>query len=287
MLQISKELKDCMSDLRCERLTFRKENKTLIQSFNNDQNKQLPKILKSIGWKEDSSCCCDYYLVKDRDDNILFFFALKAGLVQVLYNKERIEACKTVYPLLVEYFDINTSKQRKDELYKRIIPVWKKYELTTELIVSAQNDIEQEKQKDRTTDTNGNTTQVWQTHSAIELAFFCQNTDCKDIIQKLGFKRHFGSAVFWYYIMPIVLKIQKYIGCEYVYLFAADRINRGKLMDHYNTSLHFEQTIYLSGIKPMQDNNCFFMCQKVETLQQYQKDYIKNFSFSNNPNISM
>lgn len=286
MLNISKELKDSFSKLRCERLTFHAENKSLVQSFCNDKNPQLPKILKSIGWEEDESNLCDYYIIKDEESNVLFYFALRMGLLQELYDKERINACKTIFPLLKEYFDVHTTLERKNELNGLIVSLWKKYELTTDLILSAQ-DVEKGKLTDKKNDTNENTTQVWQTHPAIELAFFCQNSDCKDVIKELGFQRHFGSAIFWYYIIPKILKAQQYIGCEFVYLFAADKKNRGKLMDYYNTSLHFEQTIFLNGIKPQQDNNCFFMCQKVSELRRFQIDYLENFSFANNPDINM
>lgn len=287
MLQISKDLKNSLLHLSCERLTFRDKNQDYIQTFVNERNPQLPKILKTSGWNEDATGLCDYYIIKDADNLVLFFFALRAGLVQELYDKDRIEACKTIFPLLSEYLNVNTSGERKKELSAQIIPLWRKYELTSDLILSAQEDIEKEKLIDRATDTNDNTTQVWQTHPAIELAFFCQNADSKDRIKDLGFQRHFGSAVFWYYIMPIIIKVQKYIGCEFVYLFAADQKNRGKLMDYYNTNLHFEQKFFLNGIKPLQDNNCFFMCQKVENLQKFQIDYLANFSFSNNPDVNV
>lgn len=287
MLQISEDLKESLSYLSCERLTFHKENKDYIQSFSNDRNPQLPKILKASGWIEDATGLCDYYIIKNKDNDILFFFALRAGLVQELYDKDRIEACKTIFPLLNEYLNVSTSEERKQELSSQIIPLWRKYELSSDLILSAQEDIEKDKLIDRITDTNENTTQVWQTHPAIELAFFCQNTDSKEIIKGIGFQRHFGSAVFWYYIMPIINEVQRHIGCEFVYLFAADQKNRGKLMDYYNTNLHFEQTFFLNGIKPLADNNCFFMCQRVEKLREFQIDYLANFSFSNNPSVDV
>jgi len=286
MIVIPQELQDVMSQLCCERLTSRDENRALIQSVQNDRNQQLPIILKSVGWNEDENSNCDYYIVKDADNDVLFFFAIRCGLVQELYNKERIEACIYIHPLLKEYVNPATSIERKSELLNQIVPIWKKYELTPDLITTAQNAI-QGKQEDLVADQNQNTTQVWNTHSAIELMFFCQNTECKDKIISLGFPKHFGTMVFWYYIMPKILETRKYVGCEYVYLFAADRVNRGHLMDYYNTNLHFDQTIFLNGIKPQLDNNCFFMCQKISELIKYQEDYLTKFSFGNTPDSSM
>ena len=286
MIAIPQELKDVMSQLCCERLTFRNENHALIQKIQNVRNPQLPKILKSAGWADDETCNCDYYIVKDADSDVLFFFAIRCGLVQELYNKDRIDACVMLLPLLKEYFNPATPTARKQELGNQIVPLWTKYELTADLIVSAQ-DAMSEKQVDRINDPNQNTTQVWKTHSAIELAFFCQNTDCKDKIRALGFPKHFGTMVFWYYIMPKILKVRKYAGCEYAYLFAADQVNRGSLMDYYNTNLHFDQTIFLNGIKPQQDNNCFFMCQKISELVKFQEDYLTKFSFGKTPDSSM
>lgn len=285
-MNIPQELRIVMDSLHCERLTSDTDNKVLIQNFQNDKNPQLPKILKSEGWENDESGICDYYILKDNESNILFFFAIRSGLVLEPYNLDRIEVCKKIYPLLQVYYNPTTKTEKKQEIEKFITPLWKQYELSPDLIISAQNAIE-DKQNDRVVDQNGNTTLVWKTHPAVELAFFCQNSDCKETIKGLGFQRHFGSAVFWYYIIPKILKAQTYIGCEYVYLFAADKKNQGKLMDYYNTSLHFEQTIFLNGLKPQQDNNCFFMCQKVSELRKFQIDYLENFSFTNNPDINM
>lgn len=286
MISIPKELTDVMSQLCCERLTFCDKNQKLIQTVQNDRNPQLPMILKSTGWKDDATSKSDYYIVKDADSNILFFFAIRCGLVQDLYDTERIEACNSLYPLFKEMFHTATTESRRNELRNQILPVWNKYELTPDLIISAQDAIKGKKE-DRDFDQNNNTTQVWNTHPAIELALFCQNTDCKEKIKNLGFHKHFGTMVFWYYIMPMIMEARKLVGCEYVYLFAADSVNRGRLMDYYNSNLHFDQTIFLSGIKPQQDNNCFFMCQKVSELVKFQEDYLSMFRFDKTPDSSM
>ena len=177
MISIPHELEKVMNQLQCERLTSNEDNHALIQNVQNDKNPQLPKILKSIGWKDDKAEKCDYYIVKDADSDVLFFFAIRCGLVQDLYDPERIDACKGLLPLLKELFNPSTTENRKRELNALIAPVWQKYELSADLIQSAQDALNS-KQEDYVVDPNKNTTRVWNTHPAIELAFFCQNSDC-------------------------------------------------------------------------------------------------------------
>ena len=85
MNQISiQEQKDYLKEqLYVESLTAKETNRESIQRFSAPKKgKGLEKYLKNSAWKEDIEGSTKVYLVKDKQtDNIVFFFALNAGLL--------------------------------------------------------------------------------------------------------------------------------------------------------------------------------------------------------------
>ena len=67
--------------LRCERLASDEENLRLIDSFYSTRNNNVAEALLNEAYQEDESGVVAYYVVKDNDDNVLFFFSLKCGLL--------------------------------------------------------------------------------------------------------------------------------------------------------------------------------------------------------------
>lgn len=67
--------------LHCERLASNEENLRLIDSFYSTRNNNVAEALLNEAYQEDESGVVAYYVVKDNDDNVLFFFSLKCGLL--------------------------------------------------------------------------------------------------------------------------------------------------------------------------------------------------------------
>ena len=67
--------------LRCERLASNEENLRLIDSFYSTRNNNVADALLNEAYQEDESGVVAYYVVKDSDANVLFFFSLKCGLL--------------------------------------------------------------------------------------------------------------------------------------------------------------------------------------------------------------
>ena len=86
--------------------------------------------------------------------------------------------------------------------------------------------------------------------------------------------------MFWKFIVPIIFKIQSLIGCQYLFLFAADMSEDNNLINYYNVALKFEQPEHIGTNKPKYDFCCRFMCQEINTLKTNQEEYFENF----NPN---
>ncbi len=88
--------------------------------------------------------------------------------------------------------------------------------------------------------------------------------------------------MFWNFIAPIIYKTQEIVGCQYVYLFAADISEDENLINYYNVSLKFELPQEVGTTKPAYDFCCTFMCQKINELRKHRKAYFDNFNPNHN-----
>jgi hypothetical protein len=87
-----------------------------------------------------------------------------------------------------------------------------------------------------------------------------------------------GEVMFWYYIAPIIYKTQETIGCQYVFLFAADSSIDGTLVNYYDVSLKFQKPEDVGISKPFYDYLCVFMCQEISHLREYRNNFFGNFN---------
>ena len=87
-----------------------------------------------------------------------------------------------------------------------------------------------------------------------------------------------GECVFWHHIVPILLSVQNIVGCEYVYLFAADGTKDRILANYYQNVLHFEFSDTIGTNKPHYDFMCYFLCQIINTLSEKRESFYNNFN---------
>ena len=77
MENITPEQQEIINSLQCVRLTSDEAHRDLIKSFNNIRNNGLADSLRAEAWEDDANGSVAYYLIKDKDNNALFFFSLK------------------------------------------------------------------------------------------------------------------------------------------------------------------------------------------------------------------
>lgn len=78
-MRITDNQEKVLSSLRCERLSENADNEKLIQSFQSERGSSLVSYFKQFGQQEDLEGKTTYYIIKDRDNNVLMFFSLKCG----------------------------------------------------------------------------------------------------------------------------------------------------------------------------------------------------------------
>ena len=103
---------------------------------------------------------------------------------------------------------------------------------------------------------------VGKTYSGVELMHFCANDLYHDEWPLKNIKP-LGAVVFWQFIVPQVINIMEIVGCEYLFLFAADG---------------FTDRIEHIAAMPLYDLNCKFMFQKTVDLKERRSIFFENFN---------
>lgn len=278
-MRITDDQRIILEELKCERLSSNYDNMRLIDNFFNRRNPSLVQTLQNEAMEEDIEGKIAYYIVKDKYDNILFFFSLKSGsLYDSHLDANVIKLFKTLNAYIQDSLsdpDL-TDKQRMDlNIFQEKIRSHKcvtRYDLDNLPKKKAElfADLEKELSKD--------VTHVGKTFSSIELVHFCANNNCDDVWASLGMPHSIGVIVFWNFIVEIVLKVRKLIGNQYLFLFAADLSDNDSLIGYYKDRLDFMRDEERATIKPIYDLSCEFMYQETNDIEERRKMFFDNFN---------
>lgn len=276
---ITEEQKSVLDTLVVERLSSNPANKALIAGIQNIRNNQLvTKLLLPQTWKEDADNVVAYYLVKTKTGRVLSFFALRCGEVFRSVDEELIRAAEEYKRDIQVIKDPASSpeewKKSRQNLLNASANGWS-LDRIEEYSKKALF-----RKKDLSLDKNIDNHHVAEAYSSIELAIFCNNDDkeVKEEWDSYGILHRRGVVCFWYIIMPRIEKMMKYVGCEYLYLFAADDDPDGTLVNHYKAQMYFQSPVKLGANKPSYDYACVFLCQKINELIKQKKEFFNNFN---------
>lgn len=231
-MRISEEQKRVLDSLKVERISDDDSNVNirLIGLFENRRVEQKDCALRNKASQDDEAGITAYYLIKDTDGNLMFYFSLRCGM---LYDKK-------VYAKIQD----EREKGFKEWANEKKIIEDIKIE-SNELILRGEH-----------------------TYPAIELAHFFRNDNYEIEKWREAYNMpQIGTIVFWYFVVPMVLAARKYVGCQYLYLFAADDSDDKKLINYYADKLKFRTNSEVGTVKPIYDFTCEFMCQEIEPLE--------------------
>lgn len=82
-----------------------------------------------------------------------------------------------------------------------------------------------------------------------------------------------GAYIFWMFLVPIVQDLMKLVGCEYLFLFAADLTEDEELIKYYQT-LGFELADEHCAAIPVYDFTCKFMSLKTYALEENRAKFV-------------
>lgn len=276
-MRITTEQQRIIDSLRCERLSSNQENMSLVEEFYNKRNDSIAQTLRDEAYAEDEANTIAYYVVKDEDGNILFYFSLKCGL---LYDEfiegERLKMLSKFYDLVISrQKDISLSAEDRKEL-EQILELLRskkgvKREQVADVLHKNANDI------DINTPFRTGQHNVGKTYSGVELMHFCANDQYHDDWH-LKDAKPLGAVVFWQFVVPQVINIMKLVGCEYLFLFAADLTDDEYLVNYYREYLGFTDQSEHQVAMPIYDLTCKFMYQKTIDLVERRQSFFEYFN---------
>lgn len=277
-MRITKEQQEILDSLVCERLSRNPANMREIDQFFNSKNDKLVERLLNEAYSEDEGDKIAYYLVKDKEGHILFYFSLKCGQ---LYDKH---LDFDLFKLLGELYDgLLKMKSEPDITPEDSLAIDKILEEIRSRKGVLKEDLKKITKKNRSVEDfekvfKDDADKVGATFSGIEIVQFCSNEDCLDYWKNYGINQKLGVVVFWQFIVPIIIKIKEWIGCEYLFLFAADDSEDENLVNYYKSWLKFESSNERSAATPVYDLTCKFLYQETCSLEEKRDAFFKNFN---------
>lgn len=278
MTGITQRQRDILDSFKVVRLTSSEEDLRIVGTFSNSKNETLSnKIQSDEAFDENEKGSLAYYLVKSPDDRLLFYFSLKCGqLFDELFEKKLIDHLKKLF----KYFDkIEKEISTSEEDIKLIKEIRERFRSSKGV---SKADLDKIQKKDKAvTDLEAFFTDhlqsVGRTFAGIEIVEFCLNENEREYMHSFDFFPHFGAIVFWHCIVPIIMKVREYVGCQYLFLFAADLTEDERLIRYYK-GLNFTDEVELKAVIPIYDNFCRFMYQDISTLEDGKKHFFDNFN---------
>ena len=277
-MRITEEQRAILDSLVCERLSCNPSNMREIDSFFNSKNEKLVERLLNEAYSEDENDKIAYYLIKDKNGHILFYFSLKCGQ---LYDRH---LDFDLYKLLVELYDgLLKMKKESDTTPEDAVVIDKVLEEIRSRKGIIKADLKRISKKNKSIEDfeklfDDDLEKVGETFSGVEIVQFCSNEDCSKYWEQYGMNQKLGVVVFWNFIVPKVLSLMEIVGCQYVFLFAADDSEDEDLVNYYKTWLKFESSQERSAATPVYDLTCKFLYQETCSLKEKQSFFYDHFN---------
>ena len=278
MACITEQQRAILDSFYIERLSDSEENFRLVSDFQNSRSDSLTNKIQSEAFEEDELGTVAFYVIKNKEGKIVFYFSLKCGqLYDKLYEKDHVHLIQN----LLQYFDqIEQEETTSESDLDLIEEIRESVRSRKGILKSDLNKIQKKDNKavkDLEKAFTGNMQRVGQTFAGVEIVQFCLNDKYSEDLKRLGFFPSFGAIVFWHFLVPKVLEVRKHIGCHYLFLFAADTSEDESLIRYYK-SLRFTDAGEHGAVIPLYDWTCRFMYQEISSLEEGQRSFFNDFN---------
>lgn len=294
MGKITEEQREIIKKFTCERLSCNPMNKELIKTFKNRKGCSLVGYLQKRAWREDVEGTTAYYLIKNPDDDIALYFSLKCGALFDPLDENGVEENALRFQKLLNVIQGINGEGQERELAVQLLEQYRSGQnISIEQIkhrvkMDAQNakNLLRLLNQDKQHEGNEQIIRVGHTYPGIELVHFCSNDLTKEKWKTYGINHPMGEVLFWEFIVPIIENVQQYVGCQYLFLFAADTSKDGSLINYYDVALKFTQPTEIGTNKPRYDFCCKFMCEEISDLRKNRQAYFDSFNPDNDDVIA-
>lgn len=279
-MQITEEQQQILNSLVCERLSSNENNLRLIDAFCNIKNGSLEHTLKNEAYEEDEAGNIAYYLIKDKDENILFYFSIKCGILYDLFGEEeKLRKINDLFLFLVELEkDPSSTKEDKETIASILESIRTRKGLVKKELSKISHIKKNQIIEDLAKESEDNLKRVGKTFAGVEIVHFCANDNYRPSWEKLNIKQKMGTVVFWHFLIPKICELRKIVGCEYLFLFAADLTPDELLVNYYKSNLGFRDSNEYGTAIPLYDYACKFMHQELKDIEERRNNFYLEFN---------
>ncbi len=276
-MSISDEQRAVLSSFDCERLK-ENGNRGLVASIKASRNPGLVKVLSSDStWEEEQQDSTAYYVIKNQDGLILAFFSIRCGELFMSLNDELMAFSEKAYNALRAAVGTSNPSQEVLDNARRIVQEASARNLTMNDILNFAKK-KQTYKEDVSYEESMEINRVAKIYPAVELNLFGVNEDARAFWKSTGLPQRMGETLFWYFIVAKLEKVLSSVGAKYLYLFAADDMPDGDLVNYYKVRLQFVIPPELGANKPHFDFQCQFMCREIKELIKFKEYFFAHFN---------
>ena len=248
-------------------------------------------IVNGIEQRNIIECFSEGYLQDDQDGSLasfvvmsptnipLIFFSLRCG---ELFSETQVEKMKIGYDATIALKDLMNGLCDSDEKRKRAIAA---LQAAKDEGLSPDDYLplywkKQSWKQDKKLESKKDVIRVLESYPAVELKLFGINESAKKYWKALGLPKDFkmGETLFWLKGVETLRMMMKYVGCKYVYLFAADNEPEGQLVQYYRVRLGFRSDPNLAANKPQFDWESQFLFQSIDELMERRDQFMSKMS---------
>ena len=279
-MQITEEQQQILNSLVCERLSSNENNLRLVDTFCNVRNGSLEHTLKNEAYEEDEAGNIAYYLIKDKDENILFYFSIKCGILYDLFGEEeKLRKINDLFLFLVELEkDPSSTKEDKETIASILESIRTRKGLVKKELSKISHIKKNQIIEDLAKESEDNLKRVGKTFAGVEIVHFCANDNYRPSWEKLNINQKMGTVVFWHFLIPKICELRKIVGCEYLFLFAADLTPDELLVNYYKSNLGFKDSNEYGTAIPLYDYACKFMHQELKDIEERRNNFYLEFN---------
>lgn len=279
-MRITDEQRQLLDSLICERLSSNEAHLRMVDNFCNGRNGSLEHTLKNEAYAEDEDGNIAFYLIKDADKHILFYFSIKCGMLYDRFGEgEKLRKINELFRFLVE---LEQDPSSTEEDRKTIDSILENIRTRKGLVKKDLSKISHIKKsqviEDFEKESEDNLKRVGKTFAGIEIVHFCANDDCRPLWEKFNIKQKLGAVVFWHFLIPKICELRKIAGCEYLFLFAADLTPDELLVNYYRANLGFKDSNEYGTAIPLYDYACKFMYQELKDIEERREAFYADFN---------
>jgi len=279
-MKIAEKQQQILNSLVCERLSSNENNLRLVDAFCNVRNGSLEHTLKNEAYEEDEAGNIAYYLIKDKDENILFYFSIKCGILYDLFGEEeKLRKINDLFHFLVELEkDPSSTKEDKETIASILESIRTRKGLVKKELSKISHIKKNQIIEDLAKESEDNLKRVGKTFAGVEIVHFCANDNYRPSWEKLNIKQKMGTVVFWHFLIPKICELRKIVGCEYLFLFAADLTPDELLVNYYKSNLGFRDSNEYGTAIPLYDYACKFMYQELKDIEERRNNFYLEFN---------